>query len=120
MIFLPILFMLIPFFIILRTIPQFSEPFSFNVFIILLIVCILLTYIWARLSYHFYRYELTKEGFRKESGVISKSYVTIPYNRIQNVDIYRGVMARLLGLSSLWIQTAGISGMVRAEGLLPG
>ena len=49
-----------------------------------------------------------------------KSYVTIPYNRIQNVDIYRGVMARLLGLSCFWVQTSGIRGMMRGEGLLPG
>ncbi len=46
-------------------------------------------------------------GFRKELGVIWKRYVTIPYDRIQNVDIYRGVIARLLGLSDLNIQTAG-------------
>ena len=39
--------------------------------------------------------------------MIWKRYVTIPYDRIQNVDIYRGVLARLLGLSDLNIQTAG-------------
>ncbi len=91
------------------------------------ITCILI-YIWARLSYHFYKYELIKEGFRKESGVIYKKYVTIPYNRIQNVDIYRGIWARILGLSDLEIQTAGSSARVSryrisgtgAEGKLPG
>ncbi|MBP9832441.1 MAG: PH domain-containing protein, partial [Candidatus Pacebacteria bacterium] len=83
---------------------------------------------WAKLSYHYYRYELTDLGFRKESGVIWKKYVTIPYARIQNVDINRGILARLLGLSDLHIQTAGASasisryGMagISAEGRLPG
>ena len=60
-------------------------------------------WIWAKLTYHFYRYELREDGFRKELGVIWKKYVTIPYDRIQNVDIYRCVIARILGLSDLKI-----------------
>src|SRR3989344_583152 len=70
-------------------------------------VFLIISFIWAKLSYHFYRYELLDNGFRKESGVIYKKYVTIPYDRIQNVDIYRGILARILGLSDLNIQTAG-------------
>lgn len=85
-------------------------------------------FVWAKLTYHFYRYELREDGFRKELGIIWKKYVTIPYDRIQNVDIYRGVVARLLGLSDLHIQTAGMSAQVSrygsrglgAEGRLPG
>ncbi len=87
-----------------------------------------LCFIWAKLSYRFYRYELLDSGFRKESGVIYKKYVTIPYDRIQNVDINRGILARILGLSDLSIQTAGASATVSrygamgvgAEGRLPG
>ncbi|MEX0918661.1 MAG: PH domain-containing protein [Candidatus Paceibacterota bacterium] len=77
-------------------------------------------FLWAKLTYHFYRYELTEDGFRKELGVIWKTYVTIPYDRIQNVDIYRGIWDRILGLSTLNIQTAGASGRVTSEGRLPG
>lgn len=79
------------------------------------------SYIWAKLSYKFYKYELADNGFHKESGVIYKSYVTIPYDRIQNIDINRGIVARMLNLSNLQIQTAGsgaINGVV-AEGVLP-
>lgn len=74
-------------------------------------------FIWARLTYHFYRYELTDAGFRKEFGVIYKKYVTIPYDRIQNVDIYRGILARILSLSDLQIQTAGASAVVSRYGM---
>src|SRR3989338_1088040 len=77
-------------------------------------------YIWAKLSYQNYKYELTDNGFKKELGVIRKKYVTIPYDRIQNVDIDRGIIARILGLSDIKIQTAGMSGMMGAEGRLPG
>lgn len=89
------------------------------------IASIAFSYLWAQLSYNNYKYELTEDGFRKESGVLFKKYVTIPYERIQNVDIYRGIFARMLELSDLHIQTAGMSysssnpsGMT--EGRLPG
>jgi len=96
--------------------------------VLIVVVFAALAFIWAKLTYHFYRYELTDLGFRKESGVIYKRYVTIPYSRIQNVDINRGILARLLGLSDLQIQTAGMSASISrhgamgagAEGRLPG
>ena len=81
----------------------------------------IVAYIWAKWQYRFYHYELREDGFRKEYGVIAKRYVTIPYERIQNVDIYRGLIERILGLSTLKIQTAGGSSIsVGAEGSLPG
>jgi uncharacterized membrane protein YdbT with pleckstrin-like domain len=104
-------------------------PFSglLSFFWIVPLGCLALCFVWAKLTYRFYRYELTDAGFRKESGVIYKKYVTIPYDRIQNVDIYRGILARLLGLSDLQIQTAGASASfgrygargMGAEGRLP-
>lgn len=96
-------------------------PFEFlNWLWIIIPAALILWFVWAKLTYHFYRYELTDAGFRKELGVIYKMYVTIPYDRIQNVDIYRGILDRILGLSNLNIQTAGASGVAGAEGRLPG
>lgn len=104
---------------------SFIAAFSFiGVIIVATVLGIIIAFIWAKLKYHFYRYELTEEGFRKEMGVISKKYVTIPYGRIQNVDIYRGLLPRILGLSDLSIQTAGMStgggSGISAEGVLLG
>lgn len=101
---------------------------SFYWLLVIIPILLILFWIWAKLTYRFYRYELIENGFRKELGVIWKKYVTIPYDRIQNVDIYRGVTARILGLSDLNIQTAGASAVVgrygaagmSAEGRLPG
>jgi len=91
-------------------------------FLIGFIIALILAFIWAKLTYHFYRYELTEEGFRKEFGVIIKKYVTIPYERIQNVNIERNILERIFGLSALKIFTAGSGGSGRfgSEGLLPG
>jgi len=77
-------------------------------------------FVWAKLTFHFYRYELLDSRFRKESGVIYKKYVTIPYDRIQNVDINRGILARILGLSDFNIQTAGASAIVSRYGVMGG
>ena len=97
---------------------------SLGIWLLLLIFIAVLAFVVAKLTYHFYRYELTKNGFKKEHGIIWKKYVTIPYDRIQNIDIYRGILARILGLSDLQIQTAGgiTSGSYGAfsEGRLPG
>lgn len=114
--------------LLISTIAENAKPSGLLSYLWWLLVVIpvflVLVYIWARLSYRFYRYELTENGFRKELGVIWKKYVTIPYDRIQNVDIYRGVIARILGLSDLHIQTAGMSNVgkhgMRTEGRLPG
>ena len=100
-------------------------PIFFVLLIVWFIILLVIAYIWAKLSYQNYKYELTDNGFKKELGVIRKKYVTIPYERIQNVDIYRGILARILKLSDLHIQTAGMSigsgsygGL--SEGRLPG
>ena len=84
----------------------------------------LITGFFAWLRYHFYRYELTKDGYKSEQGILRKRYVSIPYNRIQNVDIYRSIPLRILGLSDLQIHTSGYSNPkssnFESEGRLPG
>lgn len=87
-----------------------------GVIILLIILYIAFSILWAKLSYNAYKYELREDAFRKESGVIWKRYVSIPYERIQNVDIHRGILARILGLSDLMIQTAGFSGNTGGRG----
>jgi len=96
--------------------------------IILFVLWLIGSYFWAKLSYDAYRFEITEKSFKKEYGVIWKRYVSIPYERIQNVNISRGLLMRIIGLSSLEIQTAGYGSTGRryfgfgggAEGSLPG
>ena len=93
--------------------------------IILFILYLIFCYIWAKLTYRFWLYEITDDTFKVERGVIWKKYTSIPYERIQNIDIHRGVIARILGLSELRLQTAGFGGSqgkwgAWAEGRLPG
>lgn len=89
-------------------------------FIPIFIFYILFCYIWAKLTYRFWNYQLRESVFKIEHGVIWKKYVSIPYERIQNIDINRGLLDRIFGLSDLHIQTAGYTGSARTEGRLPG
>jgi membrane protein YdbS with pleckstrin-like domain len=82
----------------------------FVVFIVLLVIIIALIEIFITLAYNRWFYELGKEGIRIERGIIWKKYSSIPYGRVQNVDIRRGVIARIIGFSTMEIQTAGYSG----------
>lgn len=79
--------------------------------------------IWVRLYYNGWIFEFDKNNIKLERGVIWKRYSNIPYDRIQNIDIYRGVLARIFGFSTIHIQTAGYSGYGRrgksSEGYIP-
>lgn len=75
--------------------------------ILVIFICIIEVY--ARLSYRFWAYEFTDSQLRIERGIIWKKYSNIPYERIQNVDITRGIIARLCKFSTVNIQTAGFS-----------
>lgn len=126
-----LLFIVIATFVIGLLSRMLKESFSLKLtylwwFLLILVFYVIFCWIWAKLTYHFWRYQLTEDAFKKEYGVISKKYVSIPYDRIQNVDIYRGIIERIFGLSHITIQTAGygaIGGESRGfggEGYLPG
>ncbi|SEO96567.1 putative membrane protein [Halogranum amylolyticum] len=62
------------------------------------------------LYYRRYEYELTADTFDIRSGVVSRRNREIPLRRIQNVDISRNVVQRVLGIAALNFETAGGSG----------
>ncbi len=66
--------------------------------------------IYARMAYNRWKYELTEFGVKIERGIIWKKYTSIPYERVQNIEISRGIIARIFGFSIVDIETAGQSG----------
>lgn len=87
---------------------------------------LLLVAVSAMLVYSNFYYEIDEDGLTIESGVIHKSQVTVPFDQVQNVNIERSIIERILGVSSISIETAGSSGggtgksRLRAEAHLPG
>ena len=57
--------------------------------------------------YQRFEYVLTEDTFDISSGVISRREREIPYRRIQNVDVSRGVVQRALGIAAVDLETAG-------------
>lgn len=74
-----------------------------------LVLLIILIEIVIHLEYINWGYEFTSDSLKIEKGIIVKRYKSIPYERIQNVDITRGIIARIIGFSTIDIQTAGYS-----------
>ena len=84
-----------------------------------IILIIVIAEVYARMAYNRWKYEFTPTNLKIEKGIIWKKYSNIPYERVQNVDIHRGIIARVFGFSTIQIQTAGFSGMPYSEGNIP-
>jgi putative membrane protein len=52
-------------------------------------------------------YTIEEDGLKIVSGVISKNDRDIPLKRIQNIDINRNILQRMLGIAKADIETAG-------------
>lgn len=93
---------------------QFAGVLTF--FLVGLVFVIALIEVSTYLTYINWKYEFTQDSLKIEKGVIVKRYKSIPYERIQNVDITRGILARMIGFSTVDIQTAGYSGAYSGRG----
>jgi putative membrane protein len=62
---------------------------------------------YQALYYRRFEYELTEETLDIRSGVLGRRAREIPYHRIQNVDVSRNVVHRLLGIAAVDVETAG-------------
>jgi membrane protein YdbS with pleckstrin-like domain len=99
--------------------------FGLIIFIVYVVIVIIIAEIYARMAYKRWLYEFTPTSLKLERGIIWKKYSNIPYERVQNVDVHRGILARMLKFSTVDIQTAGFHmsygrrGRPRSEGHLP-
>ena len=78
------------------------------------------SWVAANLQYNAFSFTIEQERLVIKKGVLFKKVIAIPFSRVQNVDITRNPLCQLLGLSEVVVQTAGISGVWKAEGRLPG
>ncbi|WP_374999667.1 PH domain-containing protein [Aeromicrobium sp. CTD01-1L150] len=59
------------------------------------------------ISWYFTTYVIDGAELRVDSGVLWKSSRRVPYERLQSVDIAQPLLARIVGLSELRMETAG-------------
>ncbi len=80
---------------------------------------ILLVAAWLAAEWLVTRYALGPDAIHLRHGLVFRSHKRVPYDRIQATDISRPLLARLLGLGTLTVDSAGGSGSKLEIGFLP-
>lgn len=111
-----------------------TVPMEMNILLILLIfvvpfvVILILNAIYESSYVRNFFYEIREENIIIHHGVFTKTRATLPYSRIQNINIVNGVFDRMFKTFTVKIETAGGSsmaggaqgGQARPEGYIPG
>ena len=70
------------------------------------------------LYWRHFEYRVGSNEIRIDSGILSRTHRSIPFDRIQDVDITQGLLARALGIARVKLETGGSSGPKADEGVL--
>ena len=70
----------------------------------------------ALLRYWFFRFQFREDRILIRKGVIKRTALDVPYERIQGINVERSLLQRLFGMVSVSLDTAGSEG---AEARLP-
>lgn len=82
---------------------------------VIVIVPVIVFFVWVGLYYQSMWYELRKDEMSWKRGVWFRTTGIVPYNRITSLDVRQGPVMRVLGISTLAVQTAGYSGQAALE-----
>jgi uncharacterized protein len=66
---------------------------------------------WIRFRVH--RWEVTGEAVYTLTGWLTRTWTLVPISRIQTVDVTRGVLQQIFGLSTVAVMTASSQGTVQ-------
>lgn len=73
---------------------------------------IVLIVVLAWISWRFNTFRITTEAVEERSGVLFRQHRRAPLDRIQSVNLQRPLLARLVGLTAVDVQTGGQGGKV--------
>jgi len=113
-----------------------DSGFDFDLFLILILTCAVAPYVVVALISALYfsayvrnfTYKVQKDSIVINHGVFTKTRATIPYKRIQNINITTGIFDRMFKTYTIKIETAGHSAVssgttrrgIGPEGYIPG
>ena len=69
-------------------------------------IIIIITYIVFRLEYENFTFIYNERHIEIKEGILNKSQKNIPYNTIQNINIYSGWFMRMIGIHKFIIWTS--------------
>ena len=76
--------------------------------------------LFGRAAWRHRTWALAPRALELRRGVVVHRATTVPYERIQQIDLERGPIERLLGLSQLVVRTAAATTDAKLYGLSPG
>lgn len=76
-------------------------------FALILLVLFSVSLVFGKLGFNRKGYAFRQHDVLYKSGIVSETTTIIPFNRIQHVAMHEGVFARMFGLASIGIYTAG-------------
>lgn len=77
------------------------------------VILVIIAVSW--LSWRFSTFRITPEAVESRRGVLFRQHRRAPLERIQSVNLQRSLLARLLGLTQVDVQTAGQGGKVALQ-----
>ena len=88
-------------------IPAFQG--NFKIALILFIVGLSLVAIYSYLDYYYftYRFDFDKSQFLINKGILKKTKLSIPFEKIQQININQSVIHRLFNIYEVQMDTAG-------------
>ena len=111
------------FFLIDRKLSESIPEYTVLIYILFFVLFALIVF-YKILGFSRRKYALREKDISYKSGVITKTMTTVPFSRIQHVEIDEGPISRYFGLASLSVYTAGdssddldISGIKKEEAL---
>ena len=102
---------------LIATIPLVRDnPEIFGVLLIVFLALLLLPFVAGTLQWVCFKFRIAEDRLLIHKGVLKKTALDLPYERVQGINITRSLVDRLLGLVTVTLDTAG---SVQAEGKLP-
>lgn len=81
---------------------------------LLVFVCISLGFAW--LAWARFRWRIGSDAIVIESGIFDRQHRTIPFDRVQDVSIEQGLVARALGLAKVGFETGASADADKGDG----
>ncbi|KKK43861.1 hypothetical protein LCGC14_0732360 [marine sediment metagenome] len=92
---------------------------GFIIFYSLFLAIIILVYVYYWAYVKNFTYTISEDHIIIRHGIFTRIVATIPYSRIQNINIVNGVFDRMFKTFTVKIETAGSEGYI-PEGYIPG
>lgn len=67
--------------------------------------------------HHRWRWQLTNDALELSHGIFIRRHVAVPYFRIQQIDVTRSPLERLMGIATVEVTTASATGTARIPGI---